>query len=86
MGTPIVSTPTPQIEHYADVVDIARSPEEFLERLDRIVGAVPVAADARRRMRRVAGDTWEGRVERALAVVERGVAQPVMPLEEVCRT
>ena len=35
MGKPIVSVSTPEIDKYADVVRIGRTPEEFLAHLDR---------------------------------------------------
>ena len=69
MGKPIVSVSTPEIDKYADVVDIAHSREEFLARLDH---AVTMAANPdliRRRMDRVAGESWDARLEEITRLV-----------------
>jgi glycosyltransferase involved in cell wall biosynthesis len=64
MGKPVVSVSTPQIDKYADVVDIARSPDEFLAHFDRVFAGPPSPADVNRRVARVAAEGWPARVDR----------------------
>lgn len=74
MGKPTVSVSTPEIDKYADVVSIARSPEEFLARLDEAL-ARPDGPDAiQRRMDRVRAESWGARLDRVLAIVQERMA------------
>lgn len=73
MGKPIVSVRTPQISQFSDVVEIADSRQEFLDLLDRVLTAGVSPRDVRRRMLRVANDTWEARLDRVLDVVRETV-------------
>jgi glycosyltransferase involved in cell wall biosynthesis len=66
MGKPVVSVSTPQIDKYADVVNIARSPEEFLAHLDRVLAGPPSPADVARRLARVTAEGWPARVNRVI--------------------
>jgi glycosyltransferase involved in cell wall biosynthesis len=58
-GTPIAATPFPALDGYRDLIEIGRTPEEFVAAIRR------AGAEGRRRaeerMRRVAGETWEAR-------------------------
>jgi len=72
MGKPIVSVPTPQIQDFADVVRLADSPEHFLACLDEAMSAPSTDLEIRARMARVAGDTWDARVSRAVGIA-RGI-------------
>ena len=56
MGKPVVSVSTPEIDKYADVVTIARSREEFLSRLDEVLGQPDTPAASARRVARVASE------------------------------
>jgi glycosyltransferase involved in cell wall biosynthesis len=72
MGKPIVSVSIPEIDKFADVVAIARTPNEFLARLDDVIQSPSSQADTRQRMQRVAGMSWRSRVEQVLRIVESG--------------
>ena len=68
MGKPVVAVSTPEIDKFSDVVEIARTPQEFLNRLDAAVeDRDPARAAAR--MRRAAEVSWDARVEQALGIV-----------------
>jgi glycosyltransferase involved in cell wall biosynthesis len=77
MGKPVVSVSTPQIDKYADVVEIARDREEFLARLDRVLERPPSRADAARRVARVAAESWPARVRNVLQVLDLAPADRV---------
>ncbi len=74
MGKPVVSVSTPEIDKYADVVEIARSREEFLAKLDGVLSRPPSAAQTRRRMARVAGESWDARLSEVMQVVQERLA------------
>jgi glycosyltransferase involved in cell wall biosynthesis len=78
-GKPVVSVSTPEIDKYADVVEIARSREEFLAKLDRVLAAPPSAEDVRRRMGRVAAEGWDARLRRVFEVVNDRLAGQAPP-------
>ena len=65
MGKPIVSVSTPEIDKYADVVEIAHSREEFLAKLDAVLARPPAPEEIRGRMDRVAGESWDARLQRS---------------------
>jgi glycosyltransferase involved in cell wall biosynthesis len=69
MGKPIVSVSTPQVEKYSDVVQVAPSHEAFLHELDTALAKPASSHDIRRRMARVAGNTWDSRLNKVLHVV-----------------
>jgi glycosyltransferase involved in cell wall biosynthesis len=69
-GKPVVSVSTPEIDKYADVVEVARSREEFLAKLDGVLGRPDDPAAARRRMARVAAEGWDARLREVWKVVE----------------
>jgi hypothetical protein len=69
MGKPIVSVSTPEIDKYADVIEIAHSREEFLEKLDMVLAREPCDEDIRRRMNRVAAESWDARLTGVLEIV-----------------
>lgn len=71
MGKPVVSVSTPEIDKYADVVEIARSREEFLAKLDEVVARGDSPDEIRRRMDRVASESWEARIREVYAIVSR---------------
>jgi glycosyltransferase involved in cell wall biosynthesis len=62
MGKPVVSVETPQVNKFADVVEVARSREEFLAALDKVLLHPPSADKTRARMDRVASSGWDRRV------------------------
>jgi glycosyltransferase involved in cell wall biosynthesis len=71
MGKPIVSVSTPEIDKYADVVDVANSREEYLAKLDAVLSKPPCLMATRARMERVASESWDARLREVLAVVEQ---------------
>jgi glycosyltransferase involved in cell wall biosynthesis len=74
MGKPIVSVRTPEIEKYADVVELAHSREEFLSKLDAVLAHPSAPADIRARMERVAGESWDSRLCAVLEEINRRLA------------
>jgi len=70
MGKPIVAVSIPEIDKFADVVDIARTKEEFLKKLDAAVVDRDPAKQAAR-MRRAAEVSWDARVDQALGIVQQ---------------
>lgn len=68
-GLPVVSTPLPEVQPYADVVRVAATPEAFIAALDQAVQDTGEAA-VRRRMEAVSRDTWLARVEQISRLVE----------------
>jgi glycosyltransferase involved in cell wall biosynthesis len=79
MGKPVVSVSTPEIDKYADVVSIARSREDFLAQLDAALARPSSTIDIERRMRRVAGESWDSRMEGILEVVNRHLTPQMAP-------
>jgi glycosyltransferase involved in cell wall biosynthesis len=63
MGKPVVSVRTPEIEKYADVVEIADSREDFLLLLDKVLSGAQSADAIHERMKRVASESWENRLQ-----------------------
>jgi glycosyltransferase involved in cell wall biosynthesis len=74
MGKPVVSVSTPEIDKYADVVEIAHSREEFLTKLDAVLAQPPAPAETRRRLDRVAAESWDGRLGAVFEVVREHLA------------
>lgn len=69
MGKPIVAVSTPEIDKFADVVEVARSREEFLAKLDEVLARPSTPEEVRRRMDRVSSTSWEARRREILGVV-----------------
>ena len=67
-GKPVVSVWMPEVERFAHCVGIARTHEDFLEKLEE---ALHTDSEDKRAARRnaVAGMTWEARVEDVLGIV-----------------
>jgi glycosyltransferase involved in cell wall biosynthesis len=78
-GKPVVSVSTPEIDKYADVVEVARSPEEFLAKLDDVLSRPPSAEEVRRRMDRVAAESWDARLREVIRVIEDRLAVGTPP-------
>jgi glycosyltransferase involved in cell wall biosynthesis len=68
-GKPVVSVWMPEVERFADCVGIARTHEEFRQRIEE---ALATDSEEKRDVRRraVAGMTWEARVEEVVGIVE----------------
>lgn len=82
MGKPIVSVSTPEIDRFADVVEIAHDREEFLAKLDLLVARPSIPEDVQRRLDRVAPASWDARLHEVLAVVDDRLAEtaPATPI------
>jgi glycosyltransferase involved in cell wall biosynthesis len=73
MGKPVVSVSTPEIDKYADLVEIARSRKEFLAKLDTVLARGHSADETRRRMDRVASESWDVRLTDVLEIVKQQI-------------
>lgn len=82
MGVPIVSVRTPETEKYADVVDIASSVEEFLAKLDSAIRQSQDKTAVDRRLMRVAGESWNCRLDVILGHVQRTIESQSAPTDE----
>jgi glycosyltransferase involved in cell wall biosynthesis len=80
-GKPIVATRTPQMEQFADVIDVVDTPAEWLAALDRAVSTPQSDTMVHMRMARVAETSWDARVARVWSIVEqwlgRGTLAPL---------
>jgi glycosyltransferase involved in cell wall biosynthesis len=76
-GKPVVSVSTPEIERYADIVEIAHSPEEFLAKLDAVLTRPNSPAAIQQRMDRVAGESWAARIDQVIEIVNQQSATAV---------
>jgi glycosyltransferase involved in cell wall biosynthesis len=68
MGKPIVSVRTCETEKFADVLELADGPEQFLAKLDKALEKPKDGEAAARRMERVAASGWDARVAEVLKV------------------
>ncbi len=74
MGKPIVSVSIPEIDKFSDYVATARTPEEFLAKLDRAV-AEGLSPEARARQTAVAATmTWDANLQKVMAIVDKELA------------
>jgi glycosyltransferase involved in cell wall biosynthesis len=72
-GRPVVSTPLPEVEKYAEQVTIGDSNESFIAAVCGLAGRSEsaVASDAQRRMAFASGHTWQDRASTFLSFVAR---------------
>jgi glycosyltransferase involved in cell wall biosynthesis len=82
MGKPTVSVRTPEIEKYADVVEIADSYEEFLTKLDAILAHRDPPTEVQRRMNRVATESWDARLTEVFEIVRDCLRRVENPIEQ----
>lgn len=78
MGKPVVSVSTPEIDRFADVVAISRNRDEFLKNLDLAVTAPANNGAAAGRIARVAGMSWQARVEAAWNVASARIREQAL--------
>jgi glycosyltransferase involved in cell wall biosynthesis len=71
-GKPVVISALPALAEYYDTVEVARSAEEFVAACERVL-ADPARGE-HARLARAAENTWEHRVERMMAHVDRALA------------
>jgi glycosyltransferase involved in cell wall biosynthesis len=75
MGKPIVSVSTPEIDKFADVVNIAQTPEAFLSALDKVVAAGHTPGLQARQQAMASTMTWDARLREVMAIVEQRLAE-----------
>jgi glycosyltransferase involved in cell wall biosynthesis len=73
-GRPVVAVRAPAIEEFADVVAIADSPDEFILAIDRAIAGGPDEEARLSRLRRIADQSWDARVERVVGIVGSDLA------------
>jgi len=74
LGKPVVSTYYPEIEPYADIVYIARDYDDFVSCIRKAVKENDPAKVQERR-ERVKNETWDSKVERIKAAIEKGLSE-----------
>ena len=70
MGKPVVSVSTPEIDRYADVIAVARSPAEFLSHLNAALAQGNDPVEIKRRMDRVSAESWNTRLLDVMKIVD----------------
>ena len=70
LGLPIISTNFPEAQHYADVINIARDSEDFVEQIRLALAGKSIGSKESRR-RRVANASWDSQANRLLTIGER---------------
>jgi len=69
-GLPVVSAPLPEVLNYADCVKFATTAEEYIAQIEKWLNtrdeALPLKLS-----RRVAGETWESKVEEISKIIEQ---------------
>ena len=78
-GRPVVATPTSATESFADVVQLAATPSEFLAEIERLL-TNDSHEDRRKRQASVSGLTWEARFQEIYDVVARDLTCRRKPL------
>jgi glycosyltransferase involved in cell wall biosynthesis len=73
-GKPVVAVPAPEIERFADLVRIARGPEQFIRAIEDAL-LHDSDADRTRRMAATTTMTWDARISEVVEVVERRISQ-----------
>jgi glycosyltransferase involved in cell wall biosynthesis len=86
MGKPVVSVRIPEAEKLSDVIAIADARDEFLSLLDAAVSNSGDETAARRRISRVAPESWEARVQAVLSHVKKALADDNPPNTDVTRS
>lgn len=71
MGKPVVSVSTPEIDKFANVIEIAHDPADFLAKLDWILAHPSPPEEIQRRLQRVADATWDARLTEVFDMVVR---------------
>jgi glycosyltransferase involved in cell wall biosynthesis len=75
MGKPIVSVATPATEAFAEVIEIGRTADEFLAKLDKVIGLPDTPEAIQRRLDRVAASSWDSRVTEVLKLLDASQKQ-----------
>ncbi len=73
-GKPVVIVPIPEFEPMADVVRIARTPDDFIHQVEACLTS-DTEADADRRQMAVRDKTWDARFTEVAAILERQLSR-----------
>jgi hypothetical protein len=67
LGQEVVTTWFPEVEHYRDFVHVAKSGDEFLQRLDQVIAGATALGD---RDALLAAATWDDRTQELLGYLD----------------
>jgi glycosyltransferase involved in cell wall biosynthesis len=74
-GKPVISTPVKDVvRQYSDLVEIAKTPEEFVEKLDRLIQH-PDADRIQRGIEKARESSWEGTVSQMRALILEAIGR-----------
>jgi glycosyltransferase involved in cell wall biosynthesis len=71
-GKPVVAVPTPEIERFAGLVQMARGPEQFINEIEKAL-VNDTDADRARRIEATSTMTWDSRINEVVEVVEHRI-------------
>ena len=64
----------PEVEHYADVLHVAKTPDEFIELVKRVLDGTAPAKDATKRADLIARSDWSNRAAELAEIAEAAAA------------
>lgn len=73
-GVPVVAVPAPEIERHADLVRLARGPEEFIREIESALRN-DTYADRARRIAAMSTMTWDARITDVITIVEHRLTE-----------
>jgi glycosyltransferase involved in cell wall biosynthesis len=73
-GKPVVAVPAPEIERFAELVRLARGPEQFISEIEDALFN-DTEADRARRIEATSAMTWDARVGEVVEIVEHRIWQ-----------
>jgi glycosyltransferase involved in cell wall biosynthesis len=73
-GKPVVAVPAPEIERFADLVRIARGPDQFISQIEEAL-VNDTDADRARRIEATSTMTWDARIDETVKIVEHRIWQ-----------
>ena len=71
LHVPVVSTPVANIGDFEDILQIGRTPEEFIERVDYCLDNNPVSGNIERIRRLLKANSWNERTARIMTLVRK---------------
>lgn len=74
LGLEAVSMTAPEVEHYADVLHVAKTPDEFIELVKRVLDGTAPAKDATKRADLIARSDWSNRAAELAEIAEAAAA------------
>lgn len=75
-GVPVVAVPAPEIERHADLVRLARGPDEFIREIESALRN-DTYADRARRIAAMSAMTWDARIAEVIAIVEHRLREGI---------